>query len=52
MKLLDEELKEIRNETIDECIKLFADWFGYNYQNQGYYRLLKQLKECGSYQEN
>ena len=36
---------EIKNNTIDECMNLFADWFGYNYQNQGYYKLLKQLKE-------
>ena len=43
---------EIRNNTIDECINLFADWFGYNYQNQGYYRLLNQLKEFNSNQED
>lgn len=35
---------EIRNQTIDECLNLFADWFGYNYENQGYYRLLRQMK--------
>lgn len=40
-----EEEKEIRNKTIEECINDFADWFGHNYQNQGYYRLLKQKME-------
>lgn len=40
-----EEEKEIRNKAIEECINDFADWFGYNYQNQGYYRLLKQKME-------
>ena len=32
------------NKAIDECITLFADWYGYNYQNQGYYEMLKRLK--------
>lgn len=40
-----EEEKEIRNKAIAECINDFADWFGHNYQNQGYYRLLKQKME-------
>ena len=32
------------NQCIDECISAFADWYGYGYQNQGYYKLLKQMK--------
>lgn len=39
-----EENKQIRNQAIDDCINAFANWFGYNYENQGYYRLLKQMK--------
>ena len=39
-----EEDKETRNKIIDDCINAFADWYGYDYQNQGYYRLLKQMK--------
>lgn len=47
-EIVDDEITIIKNNTIDECINLFADWFGYNYQNQGYYRLLKQLKDYNS----
>ena len=39
------EAKEIRNQTIDDCINAFADWFGYDYEKQGYYRLLKQWRD-------
>lgn len=42
---INEEAKEIRKQAIDECISAFADWFGYDYENQGYYRLLKQWRD-------
>lgn len=41
---LKEHDKEVYNKAIDECKTKFADWYGYGYKNQGYYRLLQQLK--------
>lgn len=32
------------NKAICDCIDMFADWYGYGYETQGYYRLLQQLK--------
>ena len=32
------------NKAIDDCINLFAEWYGYDYFNTGYHRILKQLK--------
>lgn len=39
------ENENIRNKAIDDCLSAFADWYGYNYENQGYYKLLKQMKK-------
>lgn len=39
-----DEIKNMRNQVIDECINAFADYFGYNDDNQEYYRLLNQMK--------
>ena len=44
-----EDIKEISRvakvETIELCMNRFAEWFGYNYQNQSYYKQLEQLKK-------
>ncbi len=34
-----DEIKNIRNQVIDECINALTDYFGYNDDNQEYYRL-------------
>ena len=34
-----------RLEAIEVCMNRFAEWFGYNYQNQSYYKQLEQLKK-------
>lgn len=39
-----DEIKNIRNQVIDECINALTDYFGYNDDNQEYYRLLNQMK--------
>lgn len=44
-----EEDENIRIKTINECLGLYADCFGQNYQNQKYYKRLQELKE---YEEN
>lgn len=39
-----DEIKNIRNQVIDECINVIMDYFGCNDDNREYHRLLNQMK--------
>ena len=48
--ILEEAIKAMKTESCDSCISReevaneFANWFGYNYQNQFFYKRLKDMK--------